>query len=218
MRGPVFRVCALCLLAILLGGAAHAAIISDSKTIGLTRTNWSQAINLEKYHGDIADLTGVVITLAATGQSEIAYENLAESPAPIQLNWTATVIMQKNGSTLLTAAPAYSTTVTPPAYDGYLGWDGTSGDTFTTSDNKSSSMTLSSGFGDYVGAGTFQLDILAGATSLTVGTGNLAAYYNTLVGATAKVEYMTETPEPGSVIALATGLIGLVGFSTRRRK
>ncbi|MCE5324078.1 choice-of-anchor E domain-containing protein [bacterium] len=216
MRGPVFKVCALSLLAILLGGAAYAAVTTDSETISLTQTDWSQVISLEKFHGDIANLDKVVITLVATGQSDIGYENRASKPADIQLTWTATVSMKKGGSTLLSVAPAYSNTVTPAAYDLLWDWSGTSGGNFTTSDTKSDSMTLTSGFSDYVGDGTFDLEIVAAAISQTIGTGNVASYYLTSASATATVEYYT--PEPASIASLAAGLLGIVGFGIRRRR
>jgi len=211
------KVIVLSLLAILLSGTVYAAVITDSETISLASTNWGQAIYLEKFHGNIADLQSVVITLEATGTGDIWAENLANKAADIQLNWAETVTMKKSGSTLLTAAPSYTDTHTWAAFDGTFDWDGASGDKYAgLTDTKTSSMTLTSGFGDYVGAGTFQLDVLADAISWTIGTGNVASYYQTEAGAKATITY-NYVPEPGSWIALLTGCVGLIGVGTRRR-
>jgi hypothetical protein len=124
--------------------------------------------------------------------------------------------MNKGGSALLSVAPAYSNTVTPATYDLLWDWGGASGGSLMTSDTKSDSLTLTSGFDDYVGDGTFDLEILADAVSQTIGTGNVASYYLTSASATAIVEYYT--PEPASIAALATGLLGIIGFGIRRRR
>lgn len=216
MKGKILAVLICSLLVALVTGAASAAVITDTATVSLTATDWSQVISLQKFHGDISHLAGVVIKLEATGVSEIGYENRASYPADITLTWTATVTMKENGSTILAVAPSYSNTVTPAAFDGNFNWDGTSGDNFTTSDTKSDQITKTN-LADYVGAGTFDLTILANAISQTIGSGNVASYYLTSASAKATVEYTT-LPEPASVVALASGLIGIVGFGIRRRK
>jgi len=220
LRKSVLVVCLCCLLALVVSaGTTYAASVSYSQTIAAEKTDWAKVIQLDKFDSSLGTLTSIVFDLEATITATVGVENLASKDASVDILFGSLVDVKKGATSLLNTTPTYSATYSLAAYDTVFDWGGTSGAKYLgLTDTETKTITLNSGFGDYIGAGTFDLDVLASAFSKTTGTGNIASYYETEAGATAMVTYNYDVvPEPASLVALATGLMGAFGFGLRRK-
>ncbi|MEM8752970.1 MAG: choice-of-anchor E domain-containing protein, partial [Pseudomonadota bacterium] len=91
------------------------------------------------------------------------------------------------------------------------------------SDSDMAMSEVTSGFGDFLGTGTFDVDFMTLSSSTVAGGGNLQALINTTATITATVEYtfdegVPQIPLPASAPLLLAALGGLGFLSARRRK
>lgn len=216
--------CSLLVGSILTSAAVAATQESNwVQTLG-SRVNWVETISLPKFTGDPALLTGIDILFDTSMDCEIGVENLAALPSDLSVDLSITTKVKFNGATIASKtfqrAHTYQAVA---ATDGNLDWGGPSGRTdpqFMYEDPPVMSYAVPVAlFANFVGAGTvdFECSAIADYWNPTSTAGSMAAYYKADVPGKAKVVY-TFVPEPGGVVAMTAGVIGLVGLATRRRR
>ncbi|MCE5198170.1 MAG: PEP-CTERM sorting domain-containing protein [Armatimonadota bacterium] len=218
----------VCIL-LLFAGVANAAQHTDSVTTSLTKTDWIKTLQLDKFDPIWGHLTSVTFQISGLVNGTCGLENLADTPTEVSVSYTATLtLLRPGGATLVSSAATCSNNYTlANPYDGVICFgedpdiNPTSYYTYTGLDVNVPLMSqmITSNFADFIGTGKMDFNVDARARSRTEASGNVALKYETNAEATATVIYeYTTTPEPGSLIALCTGLVGIAGLSFRRRK
>jgi hypothetical protein len=216
--------CGLLVGSVLTSAAVAATQESDwVQTLG-SRVNWVETISLPKFTGDPATLTGIDILFDTSMDCEIGVENLAAVPSDLSVDLSITTKVSRNGITI--ASKTYQRAYTYQAVaatDDNLDWAGPSGrkyPQFIYEDTPVQTYSVPGAlFGDFVGGGTidFEVSALRDYWIPTSTAGSMAAYYKADVPGKVKVVY-TYVPEPGGIVAMTAGMIGLAGLVTRRRR
>lgn len=201
-----------------LVSAASADSVSYTYSIAQTKTNWVQNLTVPQFDPALGTLTSVVFEVSSSMLGKVGLENMADLSEDVSYELKGIATVSKGVTALLAANPTKTDTANLSAFDDDLDWGGTSGTVLTFTVTDLATTTLSSGFGDYLGTGTYDLTAAGTATSVASGTGNVASYFKSEVGADVKVTYNYLVPEPGALLPLVTGLVGLAGYVTRRRK
>lgn len=222
-------ICIVFVLALFCASVANADTVSNKAEYGFAKTKWNQTLNLKTFDGSLGSLTKVTLTLTAAVMGEAGCENLADIDSTVDLVMKAKVDLYRNGSIIAAVNPSKTITVDLTPYDGVMNWaddnpnDGPSYIVcpFQKSDESVASfdMTDMSGF---IGTGAEDIPFVVNALGASVANeenGNVASYFNTNAWSEVKVTYEYDPiPEPGSVLALFTGIIGLAGFAHRQRR
>lgn len=222
MKKTFQLVCVLALAAI-CALSAGAAEISYSVPTPLAKTNWTSAVIVPKFDPALGTLLGVEFTIAGHVEGVAKFESLDASPATITMNlWADMVLMRPDYSALVMVSPLASTVDGVSAFDGVIDFGGTSGRTHEglvadlsaskTSPPPDSDLALFTGTGNInLWAGTW-------AYCTGSGSGNLVIQFSTYASAQSTVKYIYQPiPEPSSLLALMSGLVGIAGLVARRR-
>ncbi len=209
-------------------GSVNATVTPSS--IGLQETDWISTLSVSKFDVSLGTLTSVVITLYGNVNDTIRFENMAASASTVNAGInTAFSLSGPSPIVTLSMSIAISKSNTVTAYDGTLDWGGPppySGNQFNGSgreyvdlvDSNSTSSTFNTNLSMFQGIGTYNLTAGATANSFATGSGNLVTWFTSRAGASATVVYnYREVPEPASLLALSSGLIGLIGFCVRKK-
>ncbi|RJX33122.1 MAG: PEP-CTERM sorting domain-containing protein [Desulfarculus sp.] len=230
------KLAGLALLAamLLLAVPAQADII-QTQAFGPAIPDFSPVLTFNKYSGNVADLTAIIVDLSLTstgGLGQVDNEsssvanvhvefgtsgylfssdvllpfNLINPLTPVKTVTAADFVLQPNDG------DGIGVDVGGPDYNQLVG----GADTATATGN-----VLSTTFGMYVGAGTFDITgiiqtylAVTGASGISQGTtpqnaeGFVRVTYRTAGG----------VPEPGTMLLVASGLGGLAAWRRRRRR
>lgn len=210
------------LLLMAFAGAASAGTVSYTATpIGPSPTDWvNQLLAVQQFDPTLGVLISVQLDFTSSVKGIVGVENLG-GEAPVTLKLAATTQITQGATTIATLAPSETRVVNLPFADGLFDWSGDSGEVysdFAGTDTASFTYNTAGDMAPFIGTGNVQYTVSAFGESQTTGSGNIASYYMTQASAGAKVTYIYEIPEPGSMVALATGIIGLAGLVARRRQ
>ncbi|MGF6274765.1 hypothetical protein ABIB38_003156 [Massilia sp. UYP11] len=216
---------ALALAAVLLPVAgAQAAVISFSNSIGMTETDWSEALRFSKFNTKLGALNAITFDLNGLVSGAGFAENRGSSAANVTLTLSSTMTLTRpDGSTLGVANPVFNQVYRLARYDRVVDYGGTSGIHTGTIEASSAASFLSSSASDialFSGNGFIELGLSALGTSFAQGPGNVITGFDTLASGAVQVTYdytpFAEIPEPATLATMLAGF-GLMG-AVRRRK
>lgn len=208
----------------LSAGQADAAILveSDMASKGLTTTNWSDTLTVNKYSGSFGPLVAVKVILSGDVEGDAKYESLDASPAVVNLNVAATVQVSHGLlGNIIQVIPLANQVDNPTAFDGAIDFGGTSGNAYTgLTGTDTDSVTLNSllALATFTGPGTISLNADGTGNSTGSGAGNLLLQFATTAGAKVTVEYYVDriVPVPAALPA-GLALVGLMGLRRSRK-
>lgn len=203
--------------ATLVAGASHAATISDTASIGLTSTDWATTVSLQQFNAALGALNSVTITVVGNVLGDAFFDNGENAVRTVTANLSAEITADgPNTSFTIVVNPLGSQAVTLGADEGEAFPDFAGSDSASitgVSGSDTDTATILSGFGDYIGLGTFDVDFDAVATSMAVGGGNVASFFTTEASASVTVVYDYTAPAPVPLPAgLPLALIGIAAF------
>ena len=216
---------ALALAAALFPSAgAKAAVISFNNSIGVTETDWSEALRFNKFDTKLGTLNSIKFDLSGVVSGAGFAENRGSSATKVTLTLGSTIeLTRPDGTTLVVANPVFDQIYSLGRYDRVLDFAGTSGiHTGEVQASRAESFLSSSAsdFALFSGKGFIELGLSALGTSFAKGPGNVTTGFDTFASGAVQVSYdytpFAEVPEPATLATLLAGL-GLIGAVRRRR-
>ncbi|MCH8004952.1 MAG: choice-of-anchor E domain-containing protein [Planctomycetes bacterium] len=206
---------------------ANAGIISFADTFGPAAVPFPSAplVTLSLFDPALGTLTKVTLTLDAnTSGGRIAWDNEAPFETDVTLGIGARVTAVGLGGITLVAVPLQIGSAVGIAADNDGAADFVGTDSFSVvggSGSDSDMAMLTTGFGVYIGLGTFDVDVSAIVEtflSTTGGYGPIDPVPGNTDGTVTVTYEFSSIPEPSTALLLASGLAALAVRSGIRRR
>ncbi len=185
-------------LGILFGtNTARAEEITVSGAISPTLTDWRETVAVPQFDPVQGTLYRVEIQITGSITGNANMESLDSQPAIIDLTMASRVdLLGTDGSVIISAEPAASTSRSFTAFDGDNDFAGSSGDQIAGligfDESVSATLTEPSDLERFRGTGDIDILLVASANALADGAGNIALRFETLTSATLAVTYIFE--------------------------
>lgn len=220
MKKSVFAVC-FCTVLVLIccAGATYATTTySNWATIASKMTPWTDTLALSKFDTSLGTLTSVELYVESVDDGGIWLENLGPSATTIAVTIKSNIVVSNGSSTLVTCSPTINKSYDLKKYDDSFDWGGDSGVKdlgLAATDTKTVAIT---DLASYQGVGNVVLSVVTSDASSHTGAANMVYRSDSSADAKARLIFTYEpVPEPTSLVALATGLMGAFGFGLRRK-
>ena len=175
-------------------GVLSAGVATDTDTVPLTPTNWSDTLDVSQFDPANGALQSVELAFEATVDGTAAYESQDAAPAEIALRLRADIELLRPGTltSLSLLAPLVDQADSANEFDGVIDFLGPSGGTFpgltaTLSDNPI--LNSPADLALFTGTGALAFPVSATGTSTGSGAGNLIQSFMTNAAATLTVTY-----------------------------
>lgn len=150
---------------------------SDCRLGPVTPTNWNGTLTLPQFDPALGELNSVRIVVEGFVQGDVQYENTGPTGALISATHSVTINVTLPNNFVVESVPSTTRVELVPPFDGVLDFGGFSGRTFSISNTKSISLTLTGAvdMAPYIGTSTISVPAFAAGSSFIRGPGNLSA-------------------------------------------
>ncbi|RIK37537.1 MAG: hypothetical protein DCC55_23950 [Chloroflexi bacterium] len=150
---------------------------NDCRSGPVTPTNWSGTLALPQFDPALGELNAVRIAVEGFVQGDVQYENTGPNAALISATHSVTIHVTLPNNLAVESIPSTTRVELVPPFDNVLDFDGLSGRTFSISNTKEISLTLTGAvdMAPFIGTGNVSIPALASGISFIRGPGNLSA-------------------------------------------
>ena len=212
-----FLSCAI--LALALGGAARAQVLTYDAQIPLTPTSWTKTLQLPGFKSSLGQLTQVLLTFSSQVQQQLLVV-AGNSAGAYDFTTTASVsIVQTGGPVLLAAAPiVFEKSGYLTRFDDEREFDDAPGFTLPPKITNVGGAYRDGNLARYLDAGLIGFTIATTSSSALQGPGNITTAAFSSASARVAIQYTyTAIPEPAAYAAvLGVAVAGLVVLRQRR--
>lgn len=220
MSGRTLRASVVALLSVLVvAGVARAAVISDSDTIALQRTNFTKTLSVSQFDPSLGTLTQVKLTFTGALLAQAGYEYVDVGPSYVGIidySISQDLGITQGANTFLTLSNNVVdalNVLAMLAFDGVMDFAGASGYTdpgVSQADAQDYILTAPGDLAPFIGLGTTDYYVAAAVASSSISAPNgMVAMTSSYAGASLTVEY-TYIPEPATLGLLALGGLALI--------
>ncbi|MBN3958059.1 PEP-CTERM sorting domain-containing protein [Nostoc sp. NMS8] len=205
-------------------GVANAASLSYTSSLDYKLTNIVDApLSIQQFNSSLGTLKGVTIGFTGDILGNAGFENTGDTSSPVTVNLASQLALKLNNQSLFALNPQNSFSYEVGQFDNSIDFGGTSGKTvsgLTATKSGTQSFTDTQLLQSFIGNSDIDFLFSATANSVVSGSGNIAAYVQTLAKADIKVTYdyddVKSIPEPSAT--LGVGLIAGLCLLSQRKK